>query len=106
MESESPIGRYAACLALLVLGRDDEAGPLAATIQRRDDFPRDVALALAALASADGAAYDEAVRSVLHSFETREDYLEDIPVADTVIVLQALAVARGLAVELSSDLLP
>ena len=32
-----------------------------------------------------------AVESVLASFETREDYLEDIPVADTVLVLQALA---------------
>ena len=46
------------------------------------------------------------VESVLDSFETREEYLEDIPVADTVLVLQALAARRGLAVELSSSLLP
>ncbi|MDX6387141.1 MAG: hypothetical protein QOD85_943, partial [Gaiellaceae bacterium] len=43
---------------------------------------------------------------VLESFEGREDYLEDLPVADTVIVLQALAARRGLAAELSSPLLP
>jgi hypothetical protein len=105
-DSESPIGRYAACLALLVLRRDEEAGGIAASIQGRDDFPADVADALAALASGDAARYESAVGSVVRSFETREDYLEDIPVADTVMVLQALAAPRGLAVELASPLLP
>ena len=49
---------------------------------------------------------ETAVRSVLRSFETREEYLEDIRVADTVIVLQALAAQRELAVALDSELLP
>ena len=62
--------------------------------------------ALAALALRDADAYADAVSSVLRSFETREEYLEDIPVADTVIVLQALADRRAMAVELSSSLLP
>jgi hypothetical protein len=105
-EAESPIGRYAGSLALLVLGRDEEAQALANSIQGRDDFPADVGDALAAIASGDAGAYDPAVRSVLRSFETREEYLEDIPVADTVIVLQALAARRGRAVELASPLLP
>jgi hypothetical protein len=105
-ESESPIGRYCACLALLVLGRDAEAAPVAASIQGREDFPPDVADALRALALGEGAVYETAVRNVLRSFETRDEYLEDIPVADTVLVLQALAARRGLAVELSSPLLP
>jgi hypothetical protein len=43
---------------------------------------------------------------VLESFEQRDDYLEDIPVADTVLVLQAFAAKRGIVVELSSPLLP
>jgi hypothetical protein len=43
---------------------------------------------------------------VLESFETREEYLEDIPVADTVIVLQTLAAQRNMAAELESQLLP
>ena len=42
---------------------------------------------------------------MLESFETRDDYLEDVPVADTVLVLQALAAERGLEAELSSPLL-
>jgi hypothetical protein len=104
--AESPIGRYAASLALLVLGQDHEALVQAASIQGRDDFPADVADALAALALRDADAYGEAVRSVLRSFETREEYLEDIRVADTVIVLQALAAQRELAVDLDSELLP
>jgi hypothetical protein len=80
-DAESPIGRYVATLALLVLGRDPEARVLAAG--RR-----------------------EAIETVLESFETREDYLEDLPVADTVAVLQALAARRDMAAELSSPLLP
>ncbi len=43
---------------------------------------------------------------MLESFETRTEYLEDIPVADTVLVLQALAQRRGMAAELESPLLP
>ena len=97
--AESPIGRYAASLALLVLDQDDEALVQAASIQGRDDFPRDVADALTALARRDADLYADAVASVLRSFETREEYLEDIPVADTVIVLQALAERRSMAVE-------
>jgi hypothetical protein len=104
--SESPIGRYAATLALLVLGRDDEARVLADSLRTRDDFPAPVGDALAFLAAGDPLGYLEAVEAVLESFERRDEYLEDLPVADTVLVLQALAGRRDLAVELSSPLLP
>ena len=104
---ESPIGRYAGTLALLVLGRDDEAAAVAVTLEGRDDFPHDVAAALHALAAGDRDAYRAAVTSVLVSFETRSEFLEDVAVADTVLVLQRLAAERGLAAELpSSPLLP
>jgi len=58
------------------------------------------------LAVSDRPGYTLAVESVLESFETRDEYLEDIAVADTVLVLQALAARRELAPELSSPLLP
>jgi hypothetical protein len=106
VRAESPIGRYAACLALLILGRDEEARPLAILLRGREDFPDDVAGALATISAADRLGYVAAIESVLRSFETREEYLEDIPVADTVLVLQALAERRGMAAELSSPLLP
>jgi tetratricopeptide (TPR) repeat protein len=105
-EAESPIGRYSAALALLTLGRDEEARPLAGSLRERDDFPPDVADALATLAAEDRLGYRYAVESVLKSFEEREAYLEDMPVADTVIVLQALADRRSMAAELESPLLP
>ena len=66
-----------------------------------------VADALGALARADGAAYEAGRRAVLRSFEERDAFLEDVGVADTVLVLDALAAARGLELPpLSSPLLP
>jgi hypothetical protein len=106
-ESDSPIGRYAAALALLVLGRDAEARVHADAIRIRDDFPRPVGDALATIAAGtDAIGYVEAIEQVLESFETRDEYLEDVPVADTVLVLRTLAERRGLNVELESALLP
>jgi hypothetical protein len=58
------------------------------------------------IAAQDVVGYIEAVESVLESFETRDEYLEEVPVADTVLVLQALAARRGMATELESALLP
>jgi hypothetical protein len=105
-ESESSIGRYAAALACSVLGDREGARIHADAIRIRDDFPRDVGDALATIAAEDVVGYVEAVESVLESFETRGEYLEDVPVADTVLVLQALAARRNMATDLASDLLP
>ena len=105
-ESESPIGRYAAALACSVLRDWEHARVHADAIRIRDDFPRDVGDALAMVAAEDVVGYVGAVESVLASFEDREAYLEDVPVADTVLVLQALAAGRNMAAELTSDLLP
>lgn len=104
--ADSPIGKYAGCLALLVLEKDHEARVLADDLRTHDGFPTDVADALAMISAQDVAGYALAVESVLESFETREDYLEDVPVADTVIVLQTLALQRDMAADLESSLLP
>jgi hypothetical protein len=100
---ESDIQRYAGVLALLVLERDAEA---AAAGSFGEGFPPDVGAALAALARRHGEAYAGAVRLVLRSFEQRDEFLEDLPVADTVLALQALARERGLETELASPFLP
>jgi len=105
-KAESPIGRYAAALACAVLGDWEQARIHADAIRIRDDFPRDVGDALAMIAAEDVVGYTEAIESVLTSFETRDEYLEDVPVADTVIVLQVLAERRNMDAELTSDLLP
>ena len=105
-EADSPIGRYAATLALLVLGRDEEARVLADGLRTHEGFPAPVANALAFIAAQDPVGYVEAVEEVLDSFEQRDEYLEDLPAADTVLVLQALAGRRSMEAELSSRLLP
>jgi hypothetical protein len=101
------IGGYCAALALLVLVRDAEAAPVAVRIGDEGLEPVAVAHALAALAEHDPAAYDRARRDVLRSFEERDAFLEDVRVADTVIVLDVLARERGFdPEELDSPLVP
>lgn len=105
-EADGPIGRYAAALACAVLD-DWDAARIHADAARTDEaFPNEVADALAFIAAEDVVGYVEAVEEVLRSFETRAAYLEDVPVADTVLVLQALAARRGMAADLVSPLLP
>jgi hypothetical protein len=105
-EAESPIGRYAAALAHAVLGEWDDVRVHADYARTHESFPNEVADALAFVAAEDVVGYVGAVETVLESFETRDEYLEDVPVADTVLVLQALAGRRDMAAELDSDLLP
>jgi hypothetical protein len=107
-EAASPIGRYSAALAALVLGEDERAGALAGGLQGEPEeaFPGAVADAVVALAAGERQAYSEAVGRVLESFESRVAYLEDVPVADTVLVLEAFAEQRGMAVRPVSPLLP
>ena len=102
-----PIAAYATALAFLALDRDGEALPVARTLQGRDDFVAPVADALVALASGDGPAYGVESASLLLDFEAREAFLEDTPVADTVLVLDALAAERGIpAPRPHTELLP
>jgi hypothetical protein len=96
----SSIGLYAATLALLALGRFGEAAVPGATLRGRDDFPDDVAAGLTAIAAGDHARLSVAIDSVVRSFEARRHFLEDVRVADTALVLQALARRRGLDCEL------
>lgn len=95
--ADSPIGRYAGALALLVLGRDAEALPVARSLAGIEGFPPAVAGALVATAGGDAPAAAAALEAVISSFETRDAFLEDVPVSDTALCLHALASARGLA---------
>ena len=107
-DAASPIGRYAAGLALLVLGEDVEARVVGSTLRNdAPGFPMAVADAIVTLAASDRAGYLLAVEDVLESFEQRTGFLEDVRVADTVLAFQVLAAARDCAVDLpASELLP
>jgi hypothetical protein len=102
--AESPIGRYGGTLAYLALGRWVDARHVAESLRERDDFPHDVADALAFIAAPDAVAYVEAVESVVESFETREEHLEEMRVADTALVLHELARRRGIDEPLPASL--
>ena len=102
-----PVGGYCAALAYLSLGRDADAAPIAARLAEEGLVPVAVAHALEALAEDDAEAYATARVDVLRSFEERDAFLEDVPVADTVLVLDALARVRGVdTTPLDSPLLP
>jgi len=105
--ADSPTGRYAATLALLALGRWPEARHTAESLRERDDFPHDVADALATISAHGVVGYVEAVESVVTSFELRTEFLEDVEVADTALVLHELARRLGIAQPLpGSPVLP
>jgi hypothetical protein len=107
LDTSGPIGGYCAALALLVLGRDHEAGPIADRIEAEGLDPSAVAQALGALSRGRAADFAAARRAVLASFEARDAFLEGVAVADTVLVLDALARERGVEAEtLRSALLP
>ena len=82
--------------AALEAGAADASGPIGG-----------YCAALVALAGADDTGYVEARDAVLRSFEERDAFLEDVRVADTILVLDALARVRGIEPpRLSSALLP
>jgi hypothetical protein len=104
--TESPTAAYALALACLAAG-DDTAGESAAAQMATggEAFGR-TAAALGALARRDEAAYASALRAVLADFEARDLHLTGVPIADTALVLERLAEARGLAQHPASPLLP
>ncbi len=104
----SPIGRYAAAVAQLVLDDDAAAGSLAESLLEEggDRFPADVAEAISGIAARDEDRYVAAVASVVESFETRDEYLEDVAIADTALMLASIAARRGIETSVDSPLLP
>lgn len=105
-DSESPIGRYAGALADLVLGDDGAAAAHVSTLWEAESIPHAVTASLAALAVRDASGYASAIDDLVADFESRAEFLEDVPVADTVLALQELAAARGIEVALASPVLP
>ena len=102
----SPTAAYARAIAALVLGDDGAAGRAAEDMRAGDAAFARAADAIGALAAGDGEAYAAAVRAIVTDFEGREDHLTGVPIADTALMLETLAVPRGLACRPRSVLLP
>ena len=105
-EADSPPSHYVLAMAALVSG-DDEGARRAATGMRAGSpaFGR-AADAIEALADGDAGRYGVAVREIVEDFEGRDEHLTGVPVADTALMLERFAEARGLAAHPASALLP
>ena len=105
--AESPIGRYAATLALLTLARWPDARHAAVTLRGSTTSRATSRTRSGRSRPTTPPAMPRRSGRSSTSFETREEYLEDVPVADTALALQPLAARRGFAVELrASPVLP
>ncbi|HTI32858.1 MAG TPA: hypothetical protein VL422_04215 [Miltoncostaea sp.] len=103
---DSPTSCYALAVAALAQGDDALAGRAAARMAEGGEAFARAAAALAALAAGDGDAYGSAVVAIVRDFEGREAFLTGVPVADTAMLMEALAAPRGMAVRPASPLMP
>jgi hypothetical protein len=98
--------RYAVAIAALVTGDDARAAAAAEAMRGGGDAFARVADALAALVARDDAAYGAALRAIVADFEARDAHLTGVAIADTAVMLERLAAARGLSSGVTSPLLP
>lgn len=105
-DPESSTASYAQALAALILGEDRAAGLWAARMIAGDEAFARTGEAIAALAANDEARYAAAIEAIVHDFEQRSDHLTGVAIADTALMLEALAGRRGLAVAIESPVLP
>lgn len=103
---DSPPARYALAIAALVEG--DEAMALSAAAGMRAGSPAFVraADAIVALAGGDAEGYADALGAIVADFESRDEHLTGVPIADTALMLERLAEAQALGARPSSPLLP
>jgi hypothetical protein len=104
--TESPTAAYALALACLAAGDDVAGGAAADQMASGGEAFERTAAALGALAHRDEPAYAAALRAVIADFEARDVHLTGVAIADTAVVLERLAAARGLAQRPVSVLLP
>ena len=93
-------------VAAAILGDDDEVAVRAARMEPRGEAFERTATALRALAARDADAYAAALTAIEADFAARSDHLTGVPIADTAVMLELLAEARGMAVKPSSPLVP
>jgi hypothetical protein len=102
----SPVASYVLAVAAVILGDDDEVAVRAARMEPRGDAFERTATALRAIAARDAGAYEAALTAIEADFASRDDHLTGVAIADTAVMLELLAGARGMAVKPSSPLVP
>ena len=104
--ADSPTASYAQALAALIVGDDSAAQAWSQQMRTGSEAFVRTADGIWALATGGVEAYATALRTIVEDFEGRAEHLTGVAVADTALVLQRLAVRRGLAAELTSPVLP
>jgi hypothetical protein len=103
---DSPAKAYARALAALISGDDSDAVRSSEAMRSGSAAFVRTADAIAALAAGDREGYGAALTAIVHDFEQRREHLTGVPIADTALMLERLAVRRGIAIGLQSRLLP
>ncbi len=103
---DSPTSCYALAVAALVRGDDAAAARSAEAMREGGDAFSRAAEALAALAAPDQERYRLAVAAIVADFEARDAHLTGVPIADTALMMEALAERRGMAARPESPLMP
>lgn len=103
---DSPPSCYALALAALAQGDDAAAAPAIEGMRAGDPAFVRTADAMAALVHGDADAYARALEAIVADFAAREEHLTGVRFADTAVVLERLAMPRGLAARPASSLMP
>lgn len=103
---DSPTSCYALAVAALAQGEDELAERAAQGMHAGDAAFGRAADAIAALARGELDAYRDVLTAIVRDFEGREAHLTGVPIADTALMLEALAEPRGMAVRPASPLMP
>jgi hypothetical protein len=103
---DSPTSCYAVALAALLRDDDATAADAAGRMGDGGDAFARAGEALGALAARDASRYATAVAAIVADFESRAAHLTGVPIADTAMLMEALAEPRGLAVHPASELVP
>jgi hypothetical protein len=106
VEGDSPSSWYALAIAALIEGDDPAAARAAAGMRPGSPAFARTADAIEALALREADRYAAALRAIVADFETRNEHLTGVPIADTALMLERLAEPRGLAARPPSALLP
>jgi hypothetical protein len=102
----SPAAAYALAIAALVEADDAAAAAAAEGMRGASPAFDRTAKAIAAVAAGDPSAYASAVGEIVADFEGRDEHLTGVPIADTALMLERPAAARGMASRPRSPLLP
>jgi uncharacterized protein len=105
-DDRTPPACWARALAYLADGNDARAARAAEGMHAGSEAFGRAADAITTLAARDRAGYEAAIAAIVRDFEGRDEHLTGVPVADTALVIDRLAEARGLAAHPESPVMP